>query len=156
MKKLAIAALILGLSALACAQGYFLGAEIIPHTFGAATYGIPYLTVGYDAGWGYATLGLASPGKLNTWTAVSGGGLWSITSQTVLGGGVTFWMKLQDFAIGESTWSVNASFLYKFDHNLGVIARMHIPLFVNPDAFLLGSWFSFGIIYYIWSGAPGN
>ncbi|MEM4958558.1 MAG: hypothetical protein QXX12_01640 [Nanopusillaceae archaeon] len=156
MKRVVLAALVFGLGALAYAQGYFIGAEIIPHTFGTATYGIPYLTIGYDAGWGYASLGLASPGRLNTWLSVSGGGSWPITTQTVLGGGLTFWLKLENFAIADSTWAVNTSFLYRFGHNLGLLVRMHIPLMVDPNSFLFGSWFSFGLVYYIWSGAPGN
>ncbi|MCS7241000.1 MAG: hypothetical protein NZ651_07140 [Candidatus Bipolaricaulota bacterium] len=154
MKKLALAALIFGLGAMGFAEGYFVGAEIIPHTFSTATYGIPYLTIGYDAGWGYAYLGYASPGYLNSWISISGGGLWGLTTQTFIGGGVSFWMKLQNFGVETGTWSVNFLGLYKFDSSLAAVLRFHIPLQVDPNKFLMGLWLSFGIEYYIWSGAP--
>lgn len=157
MKKLALVSLVLGALALTgLGRGYFVGAEIIPHTFTTATYGIPYLTIGYDAGWGYASIGFASPGRLNTWMGISGGGLWGLTTQLYLGGGVTFWLKLEDFAIADNTWSVNFRAFYFFDGNLCVSLAMHVPLQVDPNAFLLGSWISFGLTYYIWAGAPAT
>lgn len=154
MKRILLAVLVLGLGALACAKGYFVGVEIIPHTFGVATYGIPYLTVGYDTGWGYAYLGYASPGYLNTWLSFSGGGLWALSTQTFIGGGVTFWLKLNNFAIEAGTWSLNFFGQYKFDSALSAILKFHVPLQVDPNKFLMGMWLSFGLIYHIWSEAP--
>lgn len=156
MKKLLLAAVVFGLGLCGWAQGYFVGAEIIPHTFSTATYGIPYLTVGYDAGWGYAYLGLSNPGFLNTWLSIGGGGFYNITDATRVGGGLTFWIKLQDFSINTGTWSVNFLGMYKFDDALSVILRLHIPLQVDPNKFLMGMWISFGLTYYIWGNAPGN
>lgn len=138
----------------AYSAGYFVGAEIVPHTFSTATYGIPYLLIGYDAGWGFANIGFSNPGVPNTWVYVGGGGLYGLSSQTYIGGGVTFWLKLYNFAISDHTWSVNFRGLYKFDSNIAVFLTFHIPLAVSPDAFLFGSWLSFGITYYIWQGAP--
>lgn len=154
MRTLGVLALVglVGLGALA--KGYFVGAEIIPHTFGTAAYGIPYLTVGYDTGWGYASFGYASPGYLNTWLSFGGGGLWALSSQTILGGGVCFWLKLHNFAIDAGTWSTNFHIAYKFDSSLAAILRLHVPLQVDPGKFLMGMWMSFGLTWYIWSAAP--
>lgn len=147
MKRL-VALLVAGSCVVPALGAYFAGVEVIPHTFGAATYGIPYVTVGYDAEVGFAKLGLSSPLTINGWYMIKAGGQYALTENLAVIGHFSVWGKIENFAFTGGAWAVGAGAKYKFDTSLAVFVNVHLPFQVDPAAPFWGMWVSAGFQFY--------
>lgn len=147
MKKLlALAVVLFGLTGLA--GSYFVGVDVIPHTFGSATYGIPYLIVGYDAENAFANVGLSSPLTINGWYEVKAGGIYSVTDQLKITGYFCVWGKIENFAFAGGAWAVGVGPEYKIDSSLSFFIDFNIPFQVDPSVPLWGFWTNLGFKFY--------
>jgi len=138
------------------AGSYFAGVEIIPHTFGSATYGVPYVVIGYDSEvqiggltkWAFAEIGLSSPLTINGWYLVKAGGKHDLTENLFVTGHVSVWGQIQNFAFTSGAWAVGAGIQYKFDESLFFFLNFHIPPQVSPATPFWGMWTSLGFAFY--------
>lgn len=152
MKKL-LALLAVGLLGLGgFAQGYFVGVEIVPHTFGTATYGISYVTVGWADGPGFAYVGLSAPlTPLSSWYMVNAGGAYWLTENLSIRGVVSVWGLVDSFTLANGTWSIGVGPVYKIDQSLSFYLIGHLPLQVDPKVPYFGVWVSLGFNFYFGS-----
>jgi hypothetical protein len=127
---------------------YFLGADIVPHTFGTATYGIPYVIVGYDTGISFANVGLSSPLTIDGWYQVKAGALYPLTPQLKLAGYFSVWGQLNNFVFTNGAWAVGCGVEYHFDHSMAVFLNFNLPYRVNPSVPFWGFWVDLGFKYY--------
>ena len=155
MRKLLILALGL-LSLTAFAGSYFAGVDIIPHTFGSATYGLPYVIVGYDGGVAFANAGLSSPLTINGWYQVKAGGLYGLTGNLRIAGYFSVWGLIDNFAFANGAWAVGAGVDYKFDSSLAVFLDFNLPFQVDPAAKFWGMWVDLGFKFYFGSELAGK
>jgi hypothetical protein len=130
------------------AGSYFVGVDIVPHTFGTATYGIPYVIVGYDAGNAFANIGLSSPLTINGWYSVKAGGIYSITDQLKIAGYFCVWGKIENFAFADGAWAVGVGPEYKIDNSLAFFLNFNIPFQVDPSIPFWGFWLNLGFKFY--------
>jgi hypothetical protein len=150
MKKFLILALGL-LSFTGFAGLYFAGVDIIPHTFGSATYGLPYVIVGYDSGIAFANIGLSSPLTINGWYQLKAGGLYGLTDQLRIAGYFSVWGLIENFAFANGAWAVGAGVDYKFDSSLSVFLDFNLPFQVDPAEKFWGMWVDLGFKFYFGS-----
>jgi hypothetical protein len=147
MKRLC-ALLLASVGFVGLAGSYFAGVDIIPHTFGSATYGIPYVIVGYDAGIGFAQIGLSSPLTINGWYQVKAGGLYGLTDQLRISGFFSVWGLIENFAFANGAWAVGAGIDYKFDSSLAVFLNFNLPFQIDPAAKFWGMWINLGFKFF--------
>ena len=147
MKKLLVLAIAL-LCVTGLAGSYFAGVDIIPHTFGSATYGLPYVIVGYDGGIAFANVGLSSPLTINGWYQVKAGGLYGLTDQLRIAGYFSVWGLIENFAFANGAWAVGAGIDYKFDTSLAVFLDFNLPFQVDPSAKFWGMWVDLGFKFF--------
>jgi hypothetical protein len=147
MKKiLALALAFLAFSGFA--GSYFLGVDIIPHTFGSATYGIPYVVVGYDGDIAFAHVGFSSPLTINGWYQIKAGTLYGLTDNLRVAGYFSIWGLIENFAFANGAWAVGAGVDYKFDSSLAVFLNFNLPFQVDPSAKFWGMWVDLGFKFY--------
>ncbi|MEM3554257.1 MAG: hypothetical protein QXU79_00330 [Candidatus Micrarchaeaceae archaeon] len=158
MKKiagLAVLGLLLAVPCVAAPSGYFVGVEIVPHTFATATYGLPYLRVGYVAddipvgsfklrGVAYAALNEPLT-PLNSWWAVRGAMGLAVTDNLVVYGIVSVWGLLKDFALTGGTWAFGPGVLYQVDQAFAVTLDFNFPRSLDPTVPFGGLWITAGL-----------
>lgn len=154
MKKLLAVLLVLGL-AFAGMASYYAGVEIIPHTFGAATYGISYVIVGYEAPMAFTHVGLSSPLTINGWYMLKAGGNYALTDNLKLAGYFALWGELTNFALSNGTWAIGFGINYKFDSALAFFLNFNLPLAVDPATPYWGFWSTLGFKFYFGSELGG-
>jgi len=155
MKKIVSVLLVLGLTVVGMAS-YFAGIEIIPHTFGSATYGISYVIGGYEGDLAFALVGLSSPLTINGWYMVKAGGLYSLTGSLKISGYFALWGELTGFTFTNGTWAIGAGVNYKFDSSLAFFLNFNLPLAVDPSTPYWGIWTTVGFRFYFGSELLGG
>ncbi len=133
---------------------YYAGIEIVPHSFASATYGIPYVIVGYNSGPGFAHIGLSNPLTINGWYMAKAGGFYAITQSLRISGHFAVWGEIQNFAFTGGAWTVGTGVDYTLDRSLAVFLDFNIPPAVPPGAPFWGMWITVGFRFYF--GLPST